>query len=594
MQKNKIEKWNLEDIIANDKWQEYFDGAKKEIDKKVPEWWVKMEPLMDTKVFQKIEEEMEELGDKLRRLGSLPDLQLSLNSKNQEATKTKSQVADLFLDYNQKVRKISHFLMGKKVPGKKRLDEKNAKRLFQSIMDLEYQLNYSRKAAKYVLSQKEEEVVDNKDVSGITVLEDLRGIIENEFTFRFKPVGKKEKIIKTQGELLSYTHSPRKIEREAAYRSLFKKQEENIEKFFLIYQAAVKNWDYEAKIRGYTSPINMRNFANQIPDRAVEALISVCQKERGIFGEYFKYKAKMLGVKKLNRFDIYAPIKSKDKKVDLEEGVEIVLSAMGQFCPGFKTRAEQIIKESHIDSEVKNNKRSGAFCSTVSPKVTPYILLNYDNKIRDVSTLAHELGHGIHSLYSNSHYPSTQQANLPLAETASTLAEMIVFERLYNLEKDKDIKRSLLADKIADSYATILRQNYFIIFEKRAHEAVSRGITAKELGLMWLETLREQFDGSVEIDPIFQFEWSYIPHIVESPFYCYAYNFGELLSYSLYAQYKKEGNSFVPKIETILRSGGAEDPTEVLKKVGIDITSSCFWESSFDIIGGWQKILMGL
>jgi oligoendopeptidase F len=299
-------------------------------------------------------------------------------------------------------------------------------------------------------------------------------------------------------------------------------------------------------------------------------------------------------MKKLRRFDIYAPLQNKDRKMDFEEAKKMVLESLEKFSPNFSQKAKKIIEEQHIDVLPNKNKRGGAFCATVSPQITPYVLLNFTGKSRDISTLAHELGHGIHSLYANKHYPSSQGANLPLAETASTLAELILFESMMEKESDKEIKKAWLSDKIADSYATICRQNYFIKFEIRAHEAIEKGLTATDLSKLYLENLKEQFGRSVVIDSLFKYEWSYISHIFESPFYCYAYNFGELLSYALWAKYKKEPKKWVKIIEKILEAGGSQDPQKILRGAKIDICSPKFWQDSFSTIEAWEEKLESL
>lgn len=240
------------------------------------------------------------------------------------------------------------------------------------------------------------------------------------------------------------------------------------------------------------------------------------------------------------------------------------------------------------------DKRGGAFCVTVAPEITPYVMLNFTGKSRDVSTLAHELGHGIHSLYANKHHPSSQQANLPLAETASTLAELILFEKVMEKETDKEIKKAWLSDKMADAYATICRQNYFIKFEIAAHKVIEEGISADDLSKLYFESLKEQFGNSVSIDPLFKYEWSYISHIFESPFYCYAYNFGELVSYALFANYKKDPRTWVKIIEKILEAGGSEEPQKILQSAKIDICSPKFWQDSFKIISAWEEKLEAL
>lgn len=582
-------KWNLEDILPLDKFNALYEKVEGEI-KTLEKWVEKLDPKMSQEEFGKMLEFEEELGVKMAKLGYLPYLMEVTDQKDQGAKLLKSREENLALRVSEIGLKIGLWIQGKREPI---LDDKNAERLFKTIPDLEYGLKRSREGAKFSLSEREEGIIDHKDVNGVGVLNDLREIIETEFEYDLK-IGKKIKKIKSQSELMALVYSPKAKIREAAYKALLKKRKENLDKFFAIYQGIVKDWAYETKLRGYSSPIGMRNWGNHVPDEAVQSLLEVCSQNIGVFQRYFKWKAKELGIKKLRRYDIYAPLETKDKKISFEEAKKIVLEAMGEFSENFAKGAKKIIDEKHIDVMPNKNKRSGAFCATISPKISPYVMLNFTGKLRDVSTLAHELGHGIHSLLANKHYPSSQQANLPLAETASTLSELILFERMLEKEKDPQIKKSLLSDKIADAYATICRQNYFIKFEIKAHEAIEKGITANELSKMYLKTLKEQFGNSITIDPNFKYEWSYISHIFESPFYCYAYNFGELLSYALWDNYKKDPKTWVNIIEKILAAGGSQDPQKVLQDAKIDICSPKFWQSSFNIICAWEEKLEAL
>jgi oligoendopeptidase F len=578
--------WDLDDVYPLNKYDDLLKELEEEIGR-TESWWKKLDRKMSKEEFGEFLKYDEEVGEKFSRLMYLPSLMESINQKDSAARLMETRANDLALKFNQKTRKIGHWIKGLPVEGKETLDDDNAVRLFKAIPDLQHVLNYSRLAAKHTLSQKEEEIIDNKDVNGSQVIGVLRELVEADFVYS---MGKRK--IKTQGELLKYVHSRSPKMREKAYRALFNKHKENIDKFFVIYQGVVKDWAYEAKTRGYESPISMRNFANHVPDKAVEVLLKVCREERKVFWRYFEYKAKSLKKKKLNRFDLYAPKSNvKSREYSFEESKKLVIDSFLKFSKKFADYGEKVIAEQHIDSHPKVNKRSGAFCATVGPKITPYVLLNHTNTLRDVSTLAHELGHAIHSLYASHHYPGSQHANLPLSETASTLGEMILFEKIIAAEKDKEIKKQMLWEKIADSYATILRQNYFVMFELEAHKMITQGTTAKDLCNLYLKNLREQFGKSVVVEPIFKYEWLYISHIFESPFYCYAYNFGELLSLSLYARYKKEGENFVPKIEKILETGGSKDPSMVLKEVGIETESEEFWRGGFEIIKSWQNEL---
>lgn len=579
-------KWNLDDIMPIDKFDALYEEAEKEI-KTLERWVERVKPGMSKREFGEMLRYNEELGVKMAKLAYLPELIEAVDQKNQRAKLMKSRMDNLALKISEVGMKLGFWIQGKREPI---LDDKNAKRLFSTIPDLEYGLKRSREGAKYSLNEREEQIIDHKDVNGVGVLGDLREMMETEFEYDLK-MGNRVKHINSQSELLSYVYSPKAEIRKAAYRALLIKQREHLDKFFAIYQGIVKDWGYEARLRGHDSAIAVRNWANHVPNKAIESLLDVCSRNVGIFQRYFKWKAKELGLKKLSRFDIYAPLQSKDKKKNFEEAKRMVLNALAEFSPNFEKEAKKIIEEKHIDILPGKNKRGGAFCATVAPEITPYVLLNFTGKSRDISTLAHELGHGIHSLFANKHFPSSQQANLPLAETASTLSELILFEKLMESEKDKELKKAWLSDKMADAYATICRQNYFIKFEIKAHEEIEKGIMAKDLSKMYIETLKEQFGNSVQIDPLFKYEWSYISHIFESPFYCYAYNFGELVSYALFENYKKEPRKWVKIIENILEKGGSEDPQKVLMKAGIDIGSSKFWQDAFRTIGGWQERL---
>lgn len=593
MAKEEILHWQTDDVlkIAD------FDALYKKLEDQLPridQWYDKLTPDMSTTDYVAMEDFFEALEVDFARLGCLPALLESVDQKSKRAKQLKSRARDLTVRYSEAARKVSLWLKGIELEGKTRLDDKNAARLFAATPDLEYSSNYARQLARYSLSESEENIITNKDANGLSVLTDLRSLIESEFDFKLELPGQKPKIYQTSSELMANVYSPDLKTRQATYHALYVPYQENIDKFHMIYQAVVKNWAYIAKLRGYPSSIAMRNAANHIPDRAIEVLMQVCRDNRQIFQDYFKFKAGQLGMKKLTRFDIYAPLQSQDEVMSFSEAKAMVADVFENFSPDFAAKAQLILDQKHVDSHPAPAKRGGAYCMTVAPSITPYVMLNYAGRLRDVSTLAHELGHGVHSLYANHLPASVQHANLPLAETASTLAEMILFEKMLEVAKDDKTKKSMLSDKMGDSYATIMRQTYFVDFEITAHRRMSEGLTPDDLSAIWLGTLCEQFGDAVEVDKIFGNEWAYIPHIVHTPFYCYAYNFGELLSLALYARYKAEGKKFVPKIEQLLAAGGSKDPDKLLKSVGVDMSDAAFWQGSFEIIKSWQKQLEGL
>lgn len=581
--------WNLDDVLPTGE----FDTLYAEIEAEMPQyadWQKKLAPDMSEADFQAYFAWNFALSEKLTLLYSRPSLAESTDSKSMEAKRDKPRAQDLAVRLREASRPISMWLKGKEVEGMETLDDANAKRLFACIDGMEYALTYARDMARHTLTQAEESIISHKDATGTSALTDLRDMIETDFTYELEIDGKKEQF-ETAEELKTGVYSSNPDRREATYKALFAPYIRDEDKFFKVYQSIVKDWAYEAGLRGYSSPIGMRNAANQVSDKAIEALMKVCEEERGVYHDFFRWKASELGVEKLRRFDLYAPLSEAKAEYSYAEAVELVLDSFTKYSTDFAAKARQILDERHIDSHPAPTKRGGAFCAAITPTMTPYVMLNFAGKSRDISTLAHELGHGVHDMYA-AHLPiGSHHPNLPLAETASTFGEMLLFEALLVKITDPQEKKALLAEKLADSCATISRQNYFVKFEIAAHEAIPNGASLEDIQKLWLEDLREQFGDSVEVDEIFKHEWAYIPHIVHTPFYCYAYNFGELLSLSLYARYKQEGESFVPKIEAILAAGGSRDPQLVLQEVGIDYESEDFWRGGFEIIRSWMDEL---
>jgi oligoendopeptidase F len=328
----------------------------------------------------------------------------------------------------------------------------------------------------------------------------------------------------------------------------------------------------------------VRNLSNDVPDEAVNALMEVTRKNAKIFHRFFKLKAKLLGVEKLRRYDIYAPVVKSGKEFDFAAAAEMVLESFTQFDPKVGELAKRVFDQNHLDNEVRKGKDNGAFCWSVLPDMTPYVLMNYTGRARDVATLAHELGHAIHAMLASHHSTFTFHSSLPLAETASTFGEMMLTDKLLSTETDEAVRRDILFKQMDDAFATILRQVYFAIFERQAHEMIQKNASVDELSKAYLENLKEEFGDAVEISDEFKWEWVSIPHIYHTPFYVYAYAFGQLLVFSLYQQFKAEGESFKPKYLKILSAGGSEAPAKILEEAGVDIRSAEFWQGGFDVL----------
>ncbi|MFL6372968.1 MAG: M3 family oligoendopeptidase [Nitrososphaera sp.] len=476
---------------------------------------------------------------------------------------------------------------------KKEIDHDNANRLINaiSVMYREH-LRHKRLVAKYSLSEQEEKIINTLEVTGSRALIKIYDKMTSGFEFTAKLRHGRKTIMKrfdNKEKLMSLVRSPDSTRREAAYKSLLQVYKRNSGVLGEIYQNIIMQWRDEAILmRGYRSPISVRNIANNLDDITVETLLATCRKNVSIFHEYFVEKSKMLGMKKLHRYHLYAPISKKasdSKKFTYGKAVETVLNSFENFDPQFRSLAERVFAEQHVDSEIRRAKRGGAFCYSVTPNLTPYILLNFDGLSRDVSTLAHEFGHAIHSLLASEIPLMVFHAPLPLAETASVFAEMLLNEKLAEQMSKKE-QRILLAEQIDNLYATIIRQAYFTLFEIDAHKAIGeKNATIDEVAKIYIDNLREQFGSSVTISSDFEWEWVYIPHFYHTPFYTYAYSFGNLLVLSLYRQYKLKGKeSFVPKYFKILSAGGSRKPEELLIEAGIDISREEFWQQGFDYV----------
>ena len=549
-----------------------FNQALEEIERKTTQLEAKRSLLTATIIpgqFLSLVKELEQLRIITAKISGYVNLKFSEDSANQVAVAQMSKVENILTKIGNRL--IFFGLWFKDLP------EKKAQELIKASGPYRYHFEQLRKTKPYTLKENEEKIINIKDLSGISALNTIYNILTSQFKYEWD--GKEI----TQEELLvlARDHSPQV--REKAYRTLLTKYKEYHDVIGEIYKNLVNDWREEnIDLRGYKNPINVRNVVNDIPDKAIEALIHVCERNQPLFHRFFEIKRKRLGLKKMRRFDLYAPVEEKSAKTSYDDGVKMVLQTFGEFSEKFKEGALQIVEAQQVHSKVQKNKQTGAFCYSITAKMPPYILLNYTGTLRDVSTIAHELGHGIHHQLAAGQTEFTNQSCLPLAETASILSEMILSDALQ--KKDPVRATELLFFKLDDIYASIIRQIGFVSFEQKAHEMMKEGKTLQEMGEVYLADLRKQLGPMVEVDEIYAYEWSYIPHIFHTPFYCYAYAFGNLLTLALFEMYKEQGAKFVPKIIEMLAKGGSESPIDITHAVGIDICSEEFWQKGFDVI----------
>ncbi len=525
--------------------------------------------------FMTLVHQMEEISQLLTRIGHFAGLWYTEDTQNQEAQNAQARVDQFSAGIHNRILFFSLWWKG--------LDDGGAARLMKDAGDYRYWLEEMRNFKPHTLSEPEEKIINIKDVTGFNAINTLYDTITNRYVFKINVNGEEKEL--TRGELMVYVQHHDPELRAAAYQELYRVYGEDGTILGMMYQNLVRDWRNEnVDLRHFASPMSVRNLSNDIPDEVVDTLLEVSRQNASVFQRYFRLKARWLGMERIRRYDVYAPVVKSEKEYEHTKAVDMVLEAFEDFHLRFASLAKRVLDDQHLDSEVRKGKMSGAFCASVQPGLTPWVLTNYQRKAYDVATLAHELGHAVHSMLAEDHTQFTFHSSLPLAETASTFGEMLLVDLLLEGEKDEDVRRDLLFRQVDDAYATILRQIYFALFERQAHEMTHEGATVDQLCQAYMENLQEQFGDSVELSDEFRWEWVLIPHIFGTPFYVYAYSFGQLLVFSLYQQYQVEGEVFKPRLMKILSAGGSDAPARILAEAGIDISKVEFWQGGFDVI----------
>lgn len=449
--------------------------------------------------------------------------------------------------------------------------------------DFRHYLIELRRLEPHTLDEPRERLVSSKNAYGVHSLLTLYSILTHRLSFRLNLEGQTQTL--PEGGLRAYFSAADPDVRAAAYGELLQGYSREAAPLIQIYTSRVRDWHQEfVQLRGYDSPIAMRNAQNGLSDGAVRTLLDVVHRNAPVFRRYFELKGRWLGREKLRRQDLYAPLASSDRIFSYSDAVAHTLAAFGAFDPTFARHAERVFAQGHIDAEVRPGKRTEAQCAVAAPDLTPWVQVSYAGRLRDVTTLAHELGHAVHAMFSQSHSILTHQPPLPLAETASIFAEMLVTDRLRCREEDPLARRELLAAALDEVYTTSVRQAYFVRFELSAHHAVAANASGDDLHQLYLDTLREQFADSVEVPEEFRFEWLSVPHLFHTPFYCYAYSFGQLLALALYRRYREDSGRFRPGYLRLLGRGGSAPLDEILREVDVSSTDADFWQGSFDVV----------
>lgn len=534
-----------------------------------------LNPGMAPDHFNDLLDQLENLTKAATKLQGLAVLRVSEDTQNQKFLSFLAKVEDFMAGLQNRTLFFELWF--------KDLTDEQAALFLPGAGDRRYWLESLRRFKPHTMSEPEEKVINIKEVTGRQALTTLYDTITNRYVYRLELDGQVKEM--TRGALMTYARHHDADLRARAYQELYRVFGADGPILGQIYQALVRDWKNEQiDLRRHFRPVSARNLGNDLPDDVVKAMLNVCRQKAGVFQDYFRLKAKCLGRDYLRRYDIYAPVVKSDRTYDFDQAVDLVLTAFGSFDAQVADYARAVLDQNHIDNQVRPGKREGAFCASILPGMTPWILMNYQGRSDDVATLAHELGHAVHAMLAGNHSIFTFEAPLPLAENASTFGEMLLLDHWLSQGTDVTVRRDLLFRLIDDAYATIMRQAFFAMFEEQAHDLVQQQATVDDLAGAYLGNLKEQFGEAVAVTEEFRWEWVSIPHFYHSPFYVYAYSFGHLLVLSLYRQYKSAPESFRPLYLNILQAGGSRPPLEILSRAGVNIGDPLFWEGGFAVI----------
>jgi oligoendopeptidase F len=440
-----------------------------------------------------------------------------------------------------------------------------------------------RKEKPYQLDDRIEQLFHEKSLTGYSAWN--RQYDDTVAALRFKIGGKSLGI----EQALNFMQDPDGKKRKAAAEALAKTFKENLRPFTMITNTLAKDKEISDRWRGFKDVADARHLSNRVEPEVVDALVEAVRAAYPkLSHRYYALKAKWFGKKTLAYWDRNAPLpKVAQRTIPWTDARNTVLTAYGAFSPKMAEVADRFFTNAWIDAPVRPGKQPGAFAHPTVPSAHPYVLLNYQGKPRDVMTLAHELGHGVHQVLAAPNGPLMAPTPLTLAETASVFGEMLTFKRLLAQTTDKKQRKAMLAAKVEDMINTVVRQIAFYSFERKVHLERRNGeLTSDKLCELWMSVQSESLGPAIELKEGYETFWTYIPHFIHSPFYVYAYAFGDCLVNSLYAVYEKSNEGFAERYIAMLAAGGTKHHSELLKPFGLDATDPKFWDGGLSVIAG--------
>lgn len=525
--------------------------------------------------FKTMLQDYEELQDKGGKIGSFAYLQWSTDTTNPDFGKLVQESNELSSELSQRLVFLNvEWLSISDTEAQKIIDH-------PELSFYRHYLESSRRYKNHVLNEDQEQILSAKGVTGRSAW--IRFFDETIGKAKFELDGKEY----AEQEVLSKLHDGDRKLRIRAHASLSKKFNELSHPLTYVFNTLLADKSTNDKLRKYPNWITSRNMANETDNTTVDALVDSVTSKYSLVQRYYRLKAKLLGLSEMYDYDRYAPMIDNESTISWDEARKMVLDSYTEFHPRMGEITQEFFEKNWIDAAIKPGKRGGAYSASTVPSVHPYVFMNFDGKIRDVQTLAHELGHGVHQYLSRQQGPLQSGTPLTTAETASVFGEMLVFQNLLKKLTDPKEKLALIIGKIDDTIATVFRQISMNRFEDSMHTARREQgeLTTEQFSELWMEQQRALYGDSVTLTKEYGIWWSYIPHFLHTPGYVYAYAFGELLVLALYEEFIENPHGFADQYIKLLSAGGSEWPHDLVSKMGLDIRDPKFWDkglSSFE------------
>lgn len=575
-----LPKWNLTDFYQNisDKNIELdFQNLVQKVTEFAKNYKGKVTKLSGDNLYKAIKEN-EEIAEKFGKISSFSYLNYAANMLDEKNTA-------FYQNSSEKIREISKDLVFFELEINE-IEEKDLEKLYNSSKNLQqYQphLRDIRVFKKHQLPEDIEKILLEKSSTGASAWNRLFDETINNMKF---PYDEKEL---NSSEIFNLLSSKESATRKKAATIIGKTLGNNIRLLSYITNILAKDKDINDNLRDFKRPISSRNLSNFIEDEIVDNLVTVVKENyANISHRYYKIKAKLLGLEKMHYSDRNAPLSMDENLTSWEDAKKIVFDAYNNFSPELAKIGQRFFDNDWIDVGVRDGKDSGAFAHPTIPSVHPYLLLNYQGKVRDIMTLAHELGHGVHQILASKQGYFMSGTPLTLAETASVFGEQLTFQEILKREQNQERKKIIIASKVEDMINTVIRQIAFLEFERKVHDERKKGeISTEKLCQFWMEVQKESLGDIFTFDDEYKYYWSYIPHFIHSPFYVYSYAFGDCLVNSLYGAYKNGLDNFEEKYLEMLKAGGTLHHKELLAPFGLDASRKEFWQFGLDVISNY-------